>query len=393
MKHYYPTLKIFVIALITTSLFGFVLANFVPLNVLDYFLITSKRLGATSITTIAGTDTLSSSRTTINNNFSSLNLNKVEISDLAATTTLANLSTLTGLVTTGTITTGTWNGTAIGAAYGGTGSTTLSSNQVLLGNGTGNMGVVAGLGTNGQFLTSGGVGTPPTWTTSAIALGDNYTWTGHHIFTTLFGTNATTTNLTVSGTFNWGSLYLTAPSTNNATSTVLANNGSGGLSFVLPDWYLVTSTTTEAAMSVATTTISGAPEYLKILVYNPNALSGATSYRINFNGDRGANYGYQFTGSGGSQTDTSSSGNIDMLISTATTSPAMIELMVKNDATTVKSVIYSSTLWAGGSQAPGITSGGGVWNNVSDNISSFQLTFGVETMPAGATIKVYGSGR
>src|SRR3990167_7376373 len=43
-------------------------------------------------------------------------------------------------------------------ASGGTGSTTLSSNQVLLGNGTGNIGVVVGLGTSGQYLTSNGVG-------------------------------------------------------------------------------------------------------------------------------------------------------------------------------------------------------------------------------------------
>jgi hypothetical protein len=38
---------------------------------------------------------------------------------------------------TGTITSGTWNGGVIGVAYGGTGSTSLTTNAVLLGNGTG----------------------------------------------------------------------------------------------------------------------------------------------------------------------------------------------------------------------------------------------------------------
>jgi hypothetical protein len=57
--------------------------------------------------------------------------------------------------TTGNITTGTWNGTAIGAAYGGTGTNTLALNNVLIGNATGNVTFVAP-GNSGNVLQSNG---------------------------------------------------------------------------------------------------------------------------------------------------------------------------------------------------------------------------------------------
>lgn len=75
--------------------------------------------------------------------------------------TTGNLTAITGA---GTITSGTWNGSAIGVAYGGTGSTSLAANSVLLGNGTSAMQAVAP-GTSGNVLTSNGT----TWTSAAPA--------------------------------------------------------------------------------------------------------------------------------------------------------------------------------------------------------------------------------
>jgi trimeric autotransporter adhesin len=66
---------------------------------------------------------------------------------LSATTTLPNLTSLANLATVGTITTGTWQGSTIGVAHGGTGATTLTG--LLQGNGTGAITAVAG--TAGQF--------------------------------------------------------------------------------------------------------------------------------------------------------------------------------------------------------------------------------------------------
>ena len=138
-----------------------------------------------------------------------MNNGKIEISTttLPLITTLAGLTSASALATVGTITSGTWSGTAILTAKGGTGSTTLASNQVLLGNGTGNIGIVAGLGTTGQYLTSNGAGTAPTWQTSAIDTAINYTWTGNH----LWSGAASTSLLAVLNTFYVGT---------TATSTI-----------------------------------------------------------------------------------------------------------------------------------------------------------------------------
>lgn len=74
-------------------------------------------------------------------------------------------SSLTGL---GTVTTGVWQATAVGAAYGGTGQTSLTANNVILGNGTSAVQFVAP-GASGNLLTSDGTtwqstAPVPTWT-------------------------------------------------------------------------------------------------------------------------------------------------------------------------------------------------------------------------------------
>jgi len=125
-------------------------------------------LGAT-ITEISGTDTMSNFPTIYNANLNSLNDNKIEIS----TTTLP---LLTGI---GIITTGTWNADELTVAYGGTGSTTPTLNQIMIGNGSSGFKVI-GFGTAGQFLTSGGADIVPSWTTSSINEAGNYAWTGVH---------------------------------------------------------------------------------------------------------------------------------------------------------------------------------------------------------------------
>ena len=152
-----------------------------------YKLETESQLLGTSITTINGSDTLKNSRTTINDNFTALNSGKIETS----TTTLPNITTLSNLVTVGTITSGTWSGTAINVNKGGTGSTTLSQHQVLIGSSTNAVGVVSGLGTDGQFLTSQGAGLPPVWESASVNQASDYTWTGLHDF------QATTTGIKV----------------------------------------------------------------------------------------------------------------------------------------------------------------------------------------------------
>jgi hypothetical protein len=85
-------------------------------------------------------------------------------------TSNTTLTSLSNLNTVGTITAGTWSGTAIAVEKGGTGLTTLSPNNVLLGNGTNALQVVAP-GTSGNVLTSDG----STWkSTAPVASGVPY---------------------------------------------------------------------------------------------------------------------------------------------------------------------------------------------------------------------------
>lgn len=136
--------------------------------------------GAT-ITTINATDYIKTSRTTINDNFTELNSKKLEASNYFATTTHPFISSLPSLNTVGTIGTGIWQGTDVGVAYGGTGTSTLTANSVLLGNGTNAIQSLPA-GSNDQVLTL--VAGVPAWTSSTLDESLNYDWTGDHTFTT-----------------------------------------------------------------------------------------------------------------------------------------------------------------------------------------------------------------
>lgn len=200
--------------------------NFAPLDFLSPTQTEKGTYGAT-ITTIQGSDTLKDSRGTINTNFSNLNTNKFELSDWYATTSAKHLTTLASLSTVGTITSGIWNGTAITVPYGGTGSTTLSLNQILLGNGTGIMKVVSGFGSSGQFLTSNGAGLAPTWQSASVNQGDAYNWTNTHTWIGAsakvgIGTSTPYARLSVVG-LNQAVFSNINATTTNATSTFSGN--------------------------------------------------------------------------------------------------------------------------------------------------------------------------
>lgn len=70
------------------------------------------------------------------------------------------------ITSVGTIATGVWNGTIVTVPFGGTGTSALTANSVLLGNGTAAISAVANA-TSGYILTSTGPGTAPTFQASA----------------------------------------------------------------------------------------------------------------------------------------------------------------------------------------------------------------------------------
>ena len=131
----------------------------------------------TSVTELAGGDTMSNFPTTYNANLNALNAGKMEIS----TTTLPLITTLLGLTKVSTITTGTWNADELTVAYGGTGTTSPTLNMIMVGNASSGFKVITP-GTDGQFLTASTTGNIPYFSTSAIDEAGNYAWTGTHSF-------------------------------------------------------------------------------------------------------------------------------------------------------------------------------------------------------------------
>jgi hypothetical protein len=199
--------------------------------------------------------------------------------------------------------------------------------MVILGNGTAGFKVVSGFGTSGQFLTSNGSGAAPTWTTSAIDQGADYTWTGTHTFSATklipslgqgwLTVSSITGALTSSSspTFN----YLTATSTtasstfynlvtrNNASTTNLTISGdtTGG------PWSYTGSSTAVSCASGTCTYASNIPAnanfgmgtfdisgtfYTALVVIGR---SGQTSQTVKFTGNGGvANSQYTLSWSG-----------------------------------------------------------------------------------------------
>ena len=147
----------------------------------------------------------------------------------------------TSLTTLGTITTGTWNGTTIGTAFGGTGDTTFTPYSVIVAGTTamGSFQNVVGVGTLGQVLMSNGASALPSWsgsggtfwndiTTASVNpmvagqgyIADQTTATGRLILT-LPATPALGDTFNVTGRSNG-----TIPGANNAGWEVLTNGTS-----------------------------------------------------------------------------------------------------------------------------------------------------------------------
>jgi hypothetical protein len=78
------------------------------------------------------------------------------------TVAYTNVATLSSLSSVGTIGTGTWNATAIGTVYGGTGLTSYTTGDIIIASATNTLSKLAAV-TSGYVLTSNGAGTAPSW--------------------------------------------------------------------------------------------------------------------------------------------------------------------------------------------------------------------------------------
>lgn len=214
----------------------------------------------TAITTINGSDTLSSSRTTLNTNFTALDAAKVD----NATTSMASLTTLSNLATVGTISSGVWNGTKVGAQFGGTGSSTLSG--ILIGNGTSPVNTLT-IGSN-LTLTGTTLAVNTSGISSSTLLGDTNTFSGTDNFTAKvgFGTSSPVGGVAASST------AIVTCETPVSTSTSMTIS-----------WYATPSCNQQLVRiggAAASITFSNfvKGETLRLLVCNPNGTGGALTF-------------------------------------------------------------------------------------------------------------------
>lgn len=265
------------IQLITGTLISIVVSlgiyNYVPLSLLDKINFKKPTFG-TTITTINGSDTLSASRTVLNNNFTALNNGKIEV----GSTSINAITTLSNLATVGTITSGTWTGSVIDVARQGTGSTSPTSNQVMLGNGASGFKVI-GFGSSGQFLTSGGDATAPSWTTAAIDQTANYNWTGTHLFKNLNASSTVANPLVLNG------VSYAFPSAIGASSTVLSVNSTGALVWTNP-----IASTTATSTTAALPTNQGDTVTKSVQCVSPKRVTGGGYSGLSAVSSLGANW-------------------------------------------------------------------------------------------------------
>ena len=212
---------------------------------------------------------------------------ETDINALEATTTMSLLTSLPNQTITGTIATGVWEGTGIDVARQGTGTTSPTADQVILGNGASGFKVVAGFGTSGQFLTSGGAGTPPTWATGSVDETADFNWTGtNFLVKNLFASSTAANPLTLNG------VAYDFPSSDGAAGQTLQTDATGTLTWENTNGTLEvdgltrttsnTSSTTAKTIKIPANTL-GANDMLRIkMVVTGSGGSNQKEFNIDF---------------------------------------------------------------------------------------------------------------
>ena len=189
--------------------------------------------------------------------------NQIDVTNGAASITLSLSSSYVGqtsITTLGTIATGTWEGTDIGVAHGGTGVSTLTDGGILLGRGTGAR-TALGVATNGHRPIGYGSGAPVLATISGTSNQVDVTNGAGSITLSLSSSYVGQTSITTLGTIATG--------TWEGTDVAVAHGGTGASS--LTDTHILmgrgtsaisTATGVTGSTSGPTLTISGSNPYL-----------------------------------------------------------------------------------------------------------------------------------
>ncbi len=229
---------------------------------------------------------------------------------------------------------------------------------------------------------------------------ENYTFNAS---TTLAATTTIAASSTTTAPLILNGIKYGFPSS-QAASTTLATDGQGNLTWSLPNWDLIATTTLSG--SIATTTLSfPARQNIMILVNaSESAAVGGGVLNLQFNSDTTATYGANYTTNNGSLTAVAENTlkNIVLNGSNGTVIPAtggLASLIIDipyNIAAQRKLFDWRMTLDGGAALATPFVSGAGVWNNSSAPITSVSIgagfiTSGSPTLQSGTSIQVYGS--
>lgn len=174
----------------------------------------------------------------------------------------------TNITALGTIATGVWNGTAVGAGFGGTGLSSITAHNLIIGNGTGAATLLAPSATSGIPLVSQGAASDPAYSTAVVAGGG----TGL--------TSLTAYALLAGGTTSTGNVQQVSGV--GTANQVLVSQGAGAL----PQWANVPGLTPAALTKTddtnVTLTLGGTPA---------TALLQATSLTLGWTGQLGLTRG------------------------------------------------------------------------------------------------------
>ncbi len=145
-------------------------------------------------------------------------------------TTLNSTVVTSSLTSVGTIATGTWQGTAVGVGYGGTGQTTYTDGQLLIGNSSGNTLTKATITAGSNITVTNGNGSITIAASSSTAINfipttQSYT-SGTSTFNLIYGFVITSGSATVGATYTNNSVTFTVYSTvASQTKVFLSGNG------------------------------------------------------------------------------------------------------------------------------------------------------------------------
>lgn len=231
----------------------------------------------------------------------------------------------------GTIATGVWNGTVVGAQYGGTGLASITAHDLIIGNGTSPATLLAPSSTSGIPLVSQGASSDPAYSTAVVAGGGSGLTTLTAYAVLCGGTTSTGNMQQVSGV--------------GTANQVLVSNGASAL----PTWQSVPGLTPAALTKTddtnVTLTLGGTPA---------TALLQATSITVGWTGTLGLSRGglaAALTASnGGIFYSTASAGAIlagtatanQVLLSGSNTAPAW-STATYPPTTTINQLLYSSS--------------------------------------------------